>query len=113
MKETEIMRQIKHELNVTGRCRLVRQNVGLDKDRGIKYGYPGQPDLIGVLQDGHCFCVEVKAPKGRLRDVQIAWWRSAYKWNVRGGVARSVAGAFRLLEEAEQGPMGPELVDYE
>lgn len=113
MNETEIMREIKHHLNVTKRCRLVRQNVGVDTVKGVRYGYAGQPDLIGVLADGHCLCIEVKTPKGRVRPEQIAWWRSAYQWNIRGGVARSLAGAFRLLDDAERGPMGPELCDYE
>jgi hypothetical protein len=111
--EATLMREIRHHLNVSGRCRLVRQNVGVDVERGIKYGYTGQPDLIGVLKDGRCFCIEVKTPKGRVRPEQINWWRSAYQWNVTGGIARSLEGAWRLLDEAERGPMTGDLRDYE
>jgi hypothetical protein len=102
VSETQIMRIVKHHLNLTGRCRLVRQNVGFDKEKQVKYGYAGQPDLIGVLRGGVCFCLEIKAPGGRVRPEQKAWWRSAYQWGVRGGVCRSLDGAMRALEAAEK-----------
>lgn len=114
MKETEIMRLIKHELNVTGRCRLLRNNVGVDTEKGIRYGLgTGSPDLIGTLRGGQCLAIEVKTPTGHIRPEQKAWFKAAYAFGVRGGIARSVEGAFRLLEEAERGEMTGELRDYE
>jgi hypothetical protein len=114
MTETQLMRLQKHELNLSKRCRLVRNNVGVDIERGIKFGLgEGSPDLCGVLTSGHAFCIETKVPGGRIRPAQIAWWRAAYKWGVRGGIARSLEGAWRLLDEAERGPMTGELRDYE
>ncbi len=115
MTETQIMRIQKHELNLSGRVRLMRNNVGVDTDRGIKFGLGvGSPDLIGPLRNplGVIFAIESKTPGGRIRHEQIAWWRAAYKWGVRGGVARSLAGAWRLLEDAERGVTYTELVDY-
>jgi hypothetical protein len=107
------MREQKHHLNLTGRCRLIRNNVGVDKIMGVRFGLGvGSPDLVGVLRNGICFCIETKVPGGRIRPEQAAWFRAAYKFGVRGGVARSLAGAFQLLADAERGPMGPELVDY-
>jgi hypothetical protein len=111
--ETDLMREIKHRLNETGRCRLLRNTVGVDVSRGVKYGYVGSPDLWGVLPSGVCFAIEVKTPTGRIRPEQSAWFKAAYKWGVRGGVARSLDGAFRLLDEAEAGPMTGDLRDYE
>ncbi len=112
--ETELMRVVKHELNTSKRCRLLRNNVGLDESHGVLYGLgKGSADLVGVLTTGQSFAIETKMDKGVVSDKQIAWWRAAYKWNVRGGVARSLAGAWRLLEEAERGQTYTELADYE
>jgi hypothetical protein len=111
-EETDLMRLIKHELNLSNRCRLLRNTVGYDKEKKVKYGYVGSPDLWGILPNGRCFAIEVKTPKGRIRPEQVQWWTSAYKWGMQGGVARSLEGAWRLLKEAEEGITSPELKDY-
>lgn len=104
MTEATLLKLIRRDLNATGRCRLVRNNVGVDLERGIRYGLGnGSADLIGVLRDGHAFAIEVKSATGRLRPDQISWWRAATRWGVRGGVARSIPEAFDLLERAERG----------
>ncbi len=110
--ETELMRTIKHELNKSGRCRLLRNTVGFDKEKAVKYGYVGSPDLWGVLPTGHCIGIEVKAPGGRIRPEQTAWFKAASKWGVRGGLARTLEGAWRLLEDAEAGIVHAEVMDY-
>lgn len=103
MSETQIMREIRHRLNQTGRCRLVRNNVGLDREHKVKYGLgTGSPDLVGVLRSGRVFMIEVKTPTGRIRPEQKAYWEAAKKWGVTGGFARSVEEAFQLLDEAEK-----------
>lgn len=103
-RESAILAAIRAAINATGRARLVRNNVGLgqltDHSR-IPYGLGrGSPDLVGTLRNGVCFCIEVKRPGGRLTDAQRAWWRAARAWGIRGGVARSVEDAMRLLDEA-------------
>lgn len=117
MNETTLLRQIKHELNSSGRCRLLRNNTGVDTEQGIRFGLGnGSADLVGVLLHGQAFAIEVKRPGSRpgtlIRPDQLLWWKAAYKWGVRGGVARSMAAAWRLLEEAERGEMTEELRDY-
>lgn len=102
MSETAIMRDIRAALNNTGRVRLYRNNVGVDMERGIRYGMGnGSPDLIGWLRSGRAFAIEVKTPAGRLSADQKAWWVSARSWGVQGGVARSVSEALVLLDGAE------------
>lgn len=114
MRELDIQREIKHKLNVSRRCRLVRNNTGVDVEKGVRYGLGnGGPDLVGMLPGGLAFGIEVKTPSGHIDKDQIAWWKAAYGWGFRGGVARSLAGAWRLLDEAEAGIRYTELVDYE
>lgn len=100
MKEGNLMRMIQRELNLTGRVRLLRNSVGFDVANNVKYGQPGSPDLWGVLRNGHCFAIEVKSDDGRVSPEQQAWWIAARKWGVLGGVAKSVAEAMALLNEA-------------
>lgn len=114
MTEKQIQSEIKHFLNVSDRCRLVRNNVGVDTEKGVRYGLGvGSPDLVGTLPGGINFCIEVKTPEGRIDPAQRAWWKAALKWGIRGGVARSLDGAWRLLDEAERGVTSMELKDYE
>lgn len=100
--ETALTRNIRLAVNRTGRARVVRNNVGLDSTRGVRYGLGnGSPDLCGALRGGRAFCIEVKTASGKLRPEQEAWWRSARQWGVLGGVARSIAEAMALLDAAE------------
>lgn len=104
MSERAIQNDIRAAINRTGRARLVRNNVGVDVQRGVRYGLNvGSPDLVGVLRSGRAFCIEVKAKDGRLRREQICWWRAAQSFGITGGVARSVPEAMDLLEAAERG----------
>ena len=98
--ETKLMHEIREAINRDGRARLVRCQVGYDPVNRVRYGNVGWPDLIGVLRDGRCFCVEVKTPNGRLSKEQKAFWIAARKWGVCGGSARSVDEAMALLEAA-------------
>lgn len=110
MTEKDIQSRIRKRLNATRLCRIIRNNVG----KGFLARFPGDPaprftafglgegspDLVGVLRSGVCFCIEVKAPKGRAREAQLAWWRAARLWGIRGGFARSETEALRLLHDA-------------
>jgi hypothetical protein len=103
MREASILAAIRQAINADGRARVLRNSVGFDPERKVRYGLGmGSPDLIGVLRSGVCFALEVKSPTGRMSKEQEAWWRSARAWGVRGGVARSVEEAMRLLDEAGQ-----------
>lgn len=114
--EKQIQSEIKHFLNSSQRCRLMRNNTGVDTDKGVRYGIGvGGADLVGVLFDpkGQAFCLEIKTPRGRIRPEQYAWWKAAYKWGVRGGVCRSLDGAWKALADAEAGIVHTELYDYQ
>ena len=102
MTESELQHRIREALNSTGRCRVVRNNVGVDTDRGVRYGLGvGSPDLVGILRVGRAFCVEVKRPGKTRSSKQRAWWRAYLAWGGLGGVATSVDEAIDLLDEAE------------
>ena len=99
--EAAILRYIRHALNQSGRVRVIRNTVGFDQTRNIRYGLgTGSPDLIGPLRDGRIFAVEVKTTRGRMSVEQCAWWMAARKWGVTGGVATSVGEAMALLDAA-------------
>lgn len=96
--ESALSKDIRAALNATGLVRLVRNNVGVDTAKGVRYGLGnGSPDLVGVLTNGVCFCIEVKTSNGRVSKDQEAWWRAARQWGVKGGVARSVQEALDWL----------------
>jgi hypothetical protein len=100
VRESQIQADIRKALNLDGRVRLVRNSVGFDATNRVRYGQPGSPDLWGPLKNGRLFAIECKTEHGRLTTDQAAWWIAARKWNVQGGVARSVAEAMALLNAA-------------
>ena len=63
-----------------------RQNSGAARigNRFVRFGWPGCPDILGMLRDGRFLGVEVKAKAGRLRPEQ-----SVFLERIRcdGGVA--------------------------
>lgn len=101
--EAGILKDIRHALNQSGRVRVIRNTVGFDQTRNIRYGLgTGSPDLIGPLRNGRIFAVEVKTTRGRMSVEQCAWWMAARKWGVTGGVATSVESAMALLDDAAE-----------
>lgn len=56
---------------------------GKDK-RYIKFGFPGCPDIMGMMTGGRLLCIEVKRPSGRLREAQAAF---ISKVSSQGGIA--------------------------
>ena len=111
MSEQELQQRIRLELG-KGPVRLWRNNVGALRDgRGqlVTYGLcKGSSDLIGLRQVligpehlGQTLAVfsaiEVKAPKGRLREEQRSFLELVERFGGYSGVATSVEEAARVL----------------
>lgn len=104
--ETPIMAAIRKAVNCDGRARLVRNNVGFDAEKKVRYGLGvGSADLVGFLLDGSArlFCIEVKTPTGRLSPEQRAWIGAVRRNHGFAAVARSVPEAMAALERALAG----------
>ena len=59
--------------------------------RFIRFGFPGCPDILGMLKCGKLLAIEVKTPTGRVSDAQAAFLETV---SIHGGlafVARSVS----------------------
>jgi hypothetical protein len=125
MSEKIIQTQILKALGARRDVRLFRQNVGngfmgrvvgqgdgivtLENTRRVQFGLcPGSPDLVGwqavtITPDmvGKKFAVftgiEVKAPRGRVRNEQENFIRVLRSFGGTAGIARSVADAEALL----------------
>jgi hypothetical protein len=41
--------------------------------RFVRFGYPGSPDILGILPGGKMLCVETKSAKGKLSEAQEAF----------------------------------------
>jgi hypothetical protein len=97
-REAEIMIRIQEAVNASGMARLIRNSVGFDLTKRVRYGLGnGSPDLVGVLRSGRAVAIEVKTPVGRLSVEQKAWIKAAEKWNVAACVARSVEEAMEWI----------------
>jgi len=100
--EVDLQRAIMERLALIPGLVLWRSNCGAAKKPGryVKYGIPGQGDLIGLLPNGRFLSIEVKIPGGPIRPEQVAF---GARVNSAGGlwfVARSVDEAvIRVMEE--------------
>lgn len=56
----------------------------LGKQRYVRFGFKGCPDIIGQMRDGRFLAVEVKKPKGKASEDQLAF---IYRVRNAGGVA--------------------------
>jgi len=103
MSEAVLQQEIRLALGQRQDIMMFRINVGkfrpLDGGpRVIQSAPEGTPDLLGVISPGRAFAIEVKAPRGKQRDVQIAWQTA---WEKRGGIyilARSLDDVYRGLD---------------
>ena len=103
MSEAVLQQEIRLALGQRQDIMLFRINVGkfrpLDGGpRVIQSAPEGTPDLLGVIIPGRAFAIEVKAPRGKQRDVQVAWQTA---WEKRGGIyilARSLDDVYRALD---------------
>jgi hypothetical protein len=102
VSEVDLQRAIMERLALIPGLVLWRSNCGAAKKPGryIKFGIPGQGDLIGLLPNGRFLSIEVKMPGGPIRPEQVAFGE---KVNAAGGlwfVARSVDEAVLRVHEA-------------
>lgn len=102
MREADIQNSIRLALNpyaVIFRVNSgkVRMQDGRYFDTGVPNGYT---DLSGFRKsDGKAIYLEIKTPKGRLREVQIHFLTEMSKYDVISGVARSPEEAIRIVVE--------------
>lgn len=106
-KEAVLQQQIRLALGMRDDIMMFRINVGTfwamtGPKRAVRSAPDGTPDLLGVILRGNgigqAFGIEVKAPKGRQREAQVAFQTA---WERRGGIyvlARSVDDVYRGLD---------------
>lgn len=108
------MQEIRKAVNLSGRARLARNNVGkavpitqihLRPPPVVAFGLGlGSADLVGVLVgSGRAFCLEVKSRTGTIKRAQKIWAAAARRIGVFVGVARSVEEAMACVGRAEAG----------
>lgn len=75
-----------------------RQNSGAAKVGGrfIRFGWPGCPDIVGMLKDGRFLGVECKSPTGKLRPEQAVFLE---RIRFAGGVAFMARDCRDVLRE--------------
>ena len=103
MSEAVLQQEIRLALGQRQDIMMFRINVGkfrpLDGGpRVIQSAPEGTPDLLGVITPGRAFAIEVKAQRGKQRDVQVAW---QVAWEKRGGIyilARSLDDVYKGLD---------------
>lgn len=105
--EASLQQQIRLALGMRDDVMMFRINVGMfwamtGPKRPVRSAPDGTPDLLGVIRRangiGQAFGIEVKAPKGRQREAQLAFQRA---WEQRGGIyilAKSVDDVYRGLD---------------
>ncbi len=108
-EETErgLMLRIRAELASMPGVLMWRNNVGVDADRGVRYGLGvGSADLVGLLAPaGRMLAFEVKLPRyrGRVRPEQRRWLDVVARHGGVAAVVTSPEEARALVERAVRG----------
>lgn len=68
------------------------------KSRFIRFGFLGQPDILGQVRGGKLLAIEVKRPSGKTSSEQKAFLLKAEANGAIAFVARSVADVFEVLD---------------
>ena len=68
------------------------------RGRKIRVGWPGAPDILGMLQGGRLFCFECKSEKGAVRPTQEAFISLIARAGGVAAVIRSPEEAIELLD---------------
>ena len=102
MRESDIQNSIRLALNpyaviFRGNVGKVRMRDGRWFDTGLPSGFT---DLFGFRKsDGKIIFIEVKTPKGKLRDAQKHFINTMQQYPVICGVARSPEEAIKIVME--------------
>lgn len=84
-----------HERTNTGAGKLQHSN---GTSRFIRFGFKGQPDILGQVVGGRLLAIEVKRPSGVVSPDQKAFISKAKENGAVAFVARSVADVFEVLD---------------
>lgn len=57
----------------------------------MRFGFPGCPDILGMLKGGKLLAIEVKSPTGRVSEAQAAFLETVSAHGGLAFVARSVS----------------------
>jgi hypothetical protein len=106
--EKDIQRVILSALRLHPKvARIERTNTGAGKFQGkngkagrfIRFGFPGQPDLTGIANDGRVIAIEIKRPSTRhnVSTEQRAYLDQVSAAGGYAGVATCVEEAFAIL----------------
>jgi hypothetical protein len=98
--EAKVSLEIQEFLKLIG-CGVYSTEQGFRRDKGGTRQSPGIPDLIcfGTGPELPFFFIEVKGPKGKLRDSQIAFQTECERMDVPYLVAWDVREVFDFLVE--------------
>lgn len=100
MKETELQKQIISYLRMCG-IFARRNNSGAAWIKGklVRFGWPGSPDIEGIMPGGRYIGIETKTDKGRLSPRQQGFHERIRQLNAVIFVARSIEDVERELSK--------------
>jgi VRR-NUC domain len=75
------------------------------RSRFVRFGVPGQPDILGVLPGGRALAIEVKTAKGVLTPAQRVFLAAISEHGALTLVARSVAEVHAVLGPLDNAPV--------
>lgn len=93
----EVLRVLRSHPNVAW---VHRMNSGAAKigNRFVRFGFPGCPDVLGMLRNGRALAVEVKSRSGRLCDEQAVFLELVNAYNGVAFVARNANDVYKNLK---------------
>ena len=68
------------------------------RDRFLRFGFPGCPDILGQMTDGRLLAIEVKSPSGRASEAQAAFLALVATHGGVAVLARSLDDLTHFLE---------------
>ena len=109
-KETDIQAAILKALSLHPSVAFAhRMNAGAGKlvhgngqSRFVRFGFPGMPDIMGMLIGGRALYIEVKRPSGVVSPEQRAFLARASENGAIAFVARSVGEVWDVLNGVAQ-----------
>ena len=105
MLERNVQRLLLDWLNTQPNIKVWRQNTGASaytfkgKKRFVRFGIPGQSDLVGLTGGGRFLAVEVKSAKGKLTEHQAEYLNMVRKY---GGIALCVSSLEELQDQLQE-----------